>query len=528
MSAETPQAVSLIHSLMHPDQFDPPPKKCELIETHISWVILAGPYAYKIKKAIDLGFLDFSTLEKRHFFCQEELRLNKRLAPDIYLSVVPITGSVEQPRWGGCGEPIEYAVKMRAFPQEAQLDRALAIDGLEPRQIDILAKCIADFHALADVAGAKSNYGEPEVIYQPIEENFKQIREHVSNSTFLETLAELQQWSETTYAGLHSIFCQRKNDSFIRECHGDMHLQNIAWQDDAPIVFDCIEFSPSLRWIDVISDVAFLLMDLQKRKQGELALRFLGNYLEYTGDYAGVRVLRFYQVYRALVRAKIDAIRSHQPGIEKAEKAKAETDFSDYLQLAFGYIQPVRPRLIITRGMSASGKSTVSKTLVEQLGAIRIRSDVERKRLFGLGLEDDGKTSVGEGMYTAEATEKTYSKLEELAAELLGSGYSVLVDAVFLHRHERQQFQDLAASREIPFVILEFTVGAKTLRERIVKRKNDVSDADLKVLEMQLSRWQPLESKERSYAITVDTTGEVDTEGLAAEIKGKSLFLGKG
>jgi predicted kinase len=178
--------------------------------------------------------------------------------------------------------------------------------------------------------------------------------------------------------------------------------------------------------------------------------------------------------------------------------------------------------------MSASGKSTVSKTLVEQLGAIRIRSDVERKRLFGLGLEDDGKTSVGEGMYTAEATEKTYSKLKELAAELLGSGYSVLVDAVFLHRHERQQFQDLAASREIPFVILEFTVGVKTLRERIVKRKNDVSDADLKVLEMQLSRWQPLESKERSYAITVDTTGEVDTEGLAAEIKGKSLFLGKG
>ncbi|TKB11812.1 bifunctional aminoglycoside phosphotransferase/ATP-binding protein [Desulforhopalus sp. IMCC35007] len=524
MSAETLQAVSLINSLMHPDQFDPPPKKCELIETHISWVILAGPYAYKIKKAIDLGFLDFSTLEKRHFFCQEELRLNRRLAPEIYLSVVPITGSVEQPRWAGGGEPIEYAVKMRAFPQEAQLDRALAINGLEPRQIDILAKRIADFHALADVAAGKSNYGEPEVILQPIEENFRQIREHVSNSTFLDKLKELKQWSEATYTRLYPSFGQRKTDGFIRECHGDMHLQNIAWQDDAPIVFDCIEFSPSLRWIDVISDVAFLLMDLEKKKQGELAQRFLGNYLEYTGDYAGVRLLRFYQVYRALVRAKIDAIRAHQPGIEKAEKVNAETDFSDYLQLALGYIQPVRPRLIITRGMSASGKSTVSKVLLEHLGAIRIRSDVERKRLFGLGLEDDGHAAVGEGMYTAEATEKTYSKLEELAAVLLGAGYSVLVDAVFLHRHERQRFQALAASRETPFVILEFTADAKTLRERIVKRKNDVSDANLKVLEMQLSRWQPLASQERGYAITVDTTGEVDTGALAAEIKGKACF----
>ncbi len=240
---------------MDPDQFDPPPEKCILIETHISWVILAGSYAYKIKKAIDLGFLDFSTLEKRHFFCQEELRLNKRLAPEIYLSVVPITGIAEQPRWAGEGEPIEYAVKMRAFPQEAQLDRALAIGGLQPRQIDILAKSIADFHALAGVAEVKSRYGDPELIFQPIEENFRQIREHVTDVNILQKLAELEQWSETTLMSLHSIFCQRKTDGFIRECHGDMHLQNIAWQDDAPIVFDCIEFSPALRWIDVISDV---------------------------------------------------------------------------------------------------------------------------------------------------------------------------------------------------------------------------------------------------------------------------------
>lgn len=524
MSAVTLQPVSLITSLMHPDQFDPPPKKCVLIETHISWVILAGSYAYKIKKALDLGFLDFSTLEKRRFFCEEELRLNKRLAPDIYLSVVPITGSVEQAQWGGEGKVIEYAVKMRAFPQEAQLDRTLALEGLQPVQVDILARWIGDFHALAEVAKEKSNFGDPDIIFQPIEENFRQLREHITDVKILHTLAELEQWSEATFKILHPVFCQRKIDGFVRECHGDMHLQNIAWQDDTPIVFDCIEFSPSLRWIDVISDVAFLLMDLQDRQEPQLAQRFLNNYLEYTGDYGGVSVLRFYQVYRALVRAKIDAIRADQPGISSAEQAKAKEDFTDYLQLACGYIQPIRPQLIITRGVSASGKSTVSKTLLEHLGALRIRSDVERKRLFGIGADDAGKAAVGEGMYTTEATEKTYRTLEELAGQVLDADYSVIVDAVFLHHHERRRFKKLAESREVPFVIVECTAGAETLRARIVQRKNDVSDADLKVLEMQLSKWQPLDNKESSYAITVDTTNQVDTRSLAAQIKAKNVL----
>lgn len=525
MSTATLQPASLITSLMHPDQFDPPPEKCTLIETHISWVILAGSYVYKIKKAIDLGFLDFSTLEKRHFFCEEELRLNKRLAPEIYLSVVPITGSVEQPRWAGEGEPIEYAVKMRAFPQEAQLDRALAIGGIQPRQIDILAKVIADFHALAEVAEMKSRYGDPDVIFQPIEENFRQIREHVTDVNILQKLSELEQWTTTEFHRLHSVFCQRKTGGFIRECHGDMHLQNIAWQDDAPIVFDCIEFSPALRWIDVISDIAFLLMDLQNRKQPELAQRFLNEYMEHTGDYAGVSVLRFYQVYRAMVRAKIGAIRVHQRGIKPVEKATAEQDFFNYLQLALGYIQSVRPQLIITRGMSASGKSTVSKALVEQLGALRIRSDVERKRLFGCRPEDDSKAAVGEGMYTTEATEKTYKKLAELATSVLSAGYSVFVDAVFLRPRERQQFEKLARARKTPFVILEFTASPETLRQRIVQRTNDVSDADLRVLEMQMAKWQPLESKELACSITVDTTNsQVDIKTLAAQIAAKNLF----
>lgn len=519
MNAATLQPFSLINSLMQPDIYDPPVEKCLLIETHISWVILAGPYAYKIKKSIDLGFLDFSTLEKRHFYCQEELRLNKRLAPAVYLSVVSITGTVEKPHWAGKGDAIEYAIKMQAFPQEAQLDRILVKVELQARQIDMLARHIANFHDNINIAELDSSYGDPELIFQPVEENFRQIREHVKNADALHSLAELEDWSDSTFNALQTLFRQRKAAGFIRECHGDMHLRNIAWVDDAPLVFDCIEFSPGLRWIDVISDVAFLVMDLQDRKQPILARRFLNNYLQHTGDYSSLGVLQFYLVYRALVRAKIDAIRAHQAGISRKEQAEAEKEFSEYLNLALHYIRVAKPQLIITRGMSASGKSTLSQALVEQLDAVRIRSDVERKRLFGLLPEEDGQAGVGKGIYTAEATEMTYRKLEGLAAQILDAGYSVIVDAVFLNHAERDQFTKLAESRQVPFSILECHADAEILRQRIVQRKKGVSDADLEIFAMQCSKWLPLHKDERIYTVTIDTSVPVDIPLLAMQIK---------
>ncbi|MGB3209583.1 MAG: AAA family ATPase [Desulforhopalus sp.] len=522
MSATTLQPLSLITSLMKPELYDHAVKKCVLFETHISWVIVAEPYAYKIKKSVNLGFLDFSTLEKRHFYCNEELRLNKRLASSIYLSVVPITGTYEHPQWAGEGEVIEYAVRMLAFPQQAQLDRVLGRGALQQEQIDILARHIADFHHQTDVADIDSIYGDPKCVFQPVEENFKQIYAHVSNEKVLGTLAELKQWSLATFQQLHSIFVQRKADGCIRECHGDMHLRNIAWVEEGPIVFDCIEFSPSLRWIDVMSDVAFLVMDLQDRKYPELAQRFLNNYLQHTGDYAGLRVLRFYQVYRALVRAKIDAIRAQQVGISKEEQDEAEQDFFDYLKLALDYIQPVKQQLIITRGLSASGKSTVTQLLLEQAGAIRVRSDVERKLLFGLQPENGGHSAVESGIYTRDATRRTYGKLLERAAQIIDAGYSVIVDAVFLHHEERDQFRKLADTKQAAYIILECTADAETLRQRIVRRKNDVSDADLKVLEMQRVRWQPLLPDECINTVTVDTGKPYDINFLAAEINEKS------
>ena len=508
---------SLIAALMKSCAQDLSAKKCEIIETHASWVILTGKYAYKIKKPINLGFLDFSTLEKRRFCCEEELRLNQRLAPDIYLGLAPIFGSPERPEWTGSGKAIEFAVKMVQFPQEAQLDRALSSGSLQPRHIDAFACLIAGFHRQITVAGADSSFGDPDHIRKPVQENFFQIRKHVSERKLLELLSELENWTQSGLNALEPVFLRRKSEGYIRECHGDLHLRNLAWINDAPVVFDCIEFNPELRWIDVISDAAFLVMDLQDRHQPQLAQRFLNLYLEHTGDYGGLAVLPFYLTYRALVRAKVNAILANQPGIGKKQKYEALRDFHDYIGLAKRHACPGRPQLIITHGMSASGKSTLTQPILEHLEAIRIRSDVERKKSFGLEPDADGHAGIGAGIYTGEATERTYARLAELAGIILDAGYSVIVDASFLKINQRLKFQQLAAAKQSPYIILAFSASPETLRRRIIERPKNVSDADLSVLEHQLQNHTPLTESERRFTVEIDTI-KIDT-GAPVDIR---------
>ncbi|MGB5156915.1 AAA family ATPase [Desulfobacterium sp. N47] len=507
----------LISALMNPDLYDHAVTDCKLIETHASWIILTGTYAYKIKKPVNLGFLDFSTLEKRHFLCKEELRLNKRLAPGLYLELITITGSEAKPLLNGIGGPIEFAVKMVQFPQEVQFDRMLAKGELTVRHIDAIARLIADFHKKTAVAPKKSEYGDLEHIRKPVENNFIQIRKNIKNGNNI-LIDELEGWCKSAFERLKQTFIQRKAEGFIRECHGDMHLRNIAWINNSPVAFDCIEFDPNLRWIDVISEIAFLIMDIEARKHPQLAKCFLNNYLEKSGDYPGLCVLPYYVVYRALVRAKIASIRAKQQGISEEEKTEAENEFINYLRLAKRCTKAVSPKLIITRGLSASGKSTVTRQLIEQMYAIRIRSDVERKRIFGISTEDNSKASYCENIYTSGATKQTYDKLAVLAEKVLDAGYSVIVDAAFLKFEERNRFRILAESKKAPYIILEFLATHDTLRKRIIKREKEVSDADLPVLEQQISFWQPLDEGEKDMSIKIDTEIAVDIMVLADKI----------
>jgi aminoglycoside phosphotransferase family enzyme len=314
-----------ITSMLKPEVYDHPVTNMELIETHISWIILTGDFAYKIKKPVDFGFLDFSTLEKRKNFCEQELTLNRRLAPAIYLAVVAITGTQNNPVISTHnelfkGEAIEYAVKMTQFPQSSQLDNMLAAGELKAEHMDVIAEMVADFHQTVEVAGDSMEYGNKETISQPIKENFTQINEHLDTTPYADTLSALLMWSSSEFVKLKPVFEQRKTNGFIRECHGDMHLRNMVWLNTGPSAFDCIEFNPQLRWIDVISEVAFLVMDLQDRQQYQLASRFLNAYLEVTGDYAALSVLPYYLCYRALVRAKVNALRLEQKNILEEER----------------------------------------------------------------------------------------------------------------------------------------------------------------------------------------------------------------
>lgn len=512
---------AMIQALLRPDAYDHPVSAVELVETHISWVILTGCYAYKIKKPVDLGFVDFSTLERRQRFCLEEIRLNRRLAPEIYIEVVSISGSAESPRISpNSEEPIEYAVKMVQFSRANELDKMVERGELTRTHIEAFARLIATFHEAIDRAAADSGYGNGEQVIQPVEENFKQIRQRVSDPECLDKLHRVEEWSRGEFQRLEPLFKGRKEDGYVRECHGDLHLANMAWVEDEPLVFDCIEFNPSLRWIDVLSEVAFLTMDLEERGQAELAYLFLNAYLELIGDYAGLPVLSFYFAYRLMVRAKVEAIRAYQQPRDSGSRMDAEKSFRKYLELGVGHTRPKTPRLVITCGLSGSGKSSLTQSLLGPLQAIRIRSDVERKRLYGLPAEDDdGKGKPDFDLYGAEASRQTYNQLVELAEAGLEGGFTIIVDATCLKAAQRMLFQSLAAKKQAPYSILNVTASEKELRRRLENRRNGVSDADVTVMQEQLSAFETFGETEAAHVIQVDTELEIDTESLVEGIE---------
>ena len=489
----------LIQSLLQPRFYPHPVADCQLIETHISWVILAGEFAYKIKKPQNLSCLDFSSLEQRHHYCAEEIRLNRRLAPAIYLDVLSIGGSAEHPLYQHT-PAIEYAVKMRRFDMHKQLDILLDQGRLDSTIIDAFAQAIAHFHQAIAGARPPAELGSPAQVWQPMGENFQQIRGLPIGTQEDTCLCALETWCHAQYQQHHALFSQRLAQGFVRECHGDMHLGNLAWIDQAPLIFDGIEFNPTLRWIDVISEIAFLVMDLHQHRRSDLAWRLLNRYLEHSGDYAGLPLLNFYLVYRAMVRAKIAAIRLAQLEAGAAQGA-ARDELQGYLQLAESFTRPPQARLLICHGLSGSGKSMLGLQLLEQIGGLRIRSDVERKRLFGLHAQQRGEPSL----YQAGATAQTYQQLASLAGTMLGAGFTVMVDASFLDAAERERFARLAREYDCPFWILAFSASETSLRQRLAARQGDASDANATVLDRQLARFRPLAGSELKQTLRIDS-----------------------
>ena len=490
-----------------------------LVETHVSWVLLAESLAYKLKKPVQLAFLDFTTLAARRHFCEEELRLNRRLAPALYLDVVDVCDSPQGPTFGGAGPVVDVAVRMRRFPDGALWSEMLAEGTLAPRHIDALAQRLADFHRDAAVAPPGSGFGSPashERVTQGVIDAIDAVdarrRADGTPGPAIDWPA-LRAWLVQQQTALAPLRAARLRAGRVRECHGDLHLANVLQLAGEATAFDCIEFDADLRWIDVLDDIAFLAMDLLANGRRDLAFRFINAYLAAGGDYDGLPLLRHGMVCRALVRARVTALSQKQ-----GTHSVARCGQHDYLALASALSCSVDARLAITHGLPGSGKSFAAQGVVEAAGAISVRSDVERKRLFGLGARQSSRGHVPGGIYDLAATQRTYSRLREIATAALAAGWPVVVDAAFLLRSEREAFSAVAASRCVPFTVLDCQAEQPLLRQRLAQRQVDgvdASEADAAVLDRLTAVDEPLAAAERAAAIVVDAAQRLPPATLA-------------
>ena len=489
---------ALIDGLLRPGAHPEPVEHVERIDTHISTVLLAGAHAYKFRKPVKLGFLDFSTLERRYQDCREELRLNQRSAPQVYLDVVAIIGSRSAPRIvtdfdRDRDEVLEFAVRMRRFDPSLAFDRLAQCHRLTPDHVDRLASAVADLHARAEPAPANDDAGNASARW--IDGNVTELRELMHSAADRARIDALALWSSGEQHARAALIAARARSGSVRECHGDLHLGNIVLLDGTPVLFDAVEFNAELRFIDVMSDVAFTFMDLIDNGMPSLAWRFVSAYIERTGDYEGLALLRLYAVYRALVRAKVALIRQQQPQVAQHVRLREHTSFEHYLALAERLAATGRGAIVVMTGLAGSGKSTVARCLAEAIGGITVRSDIERKRLFGIA---PLATSDG-AIYTAEATLRTYDRLAALAATIVAAEVPVVVDAACLRRHERRRLRELAAELGVLHMLVVCEAPAEVLLARVRLRAGaatDPSEADEAVLERQFEWREALAADE--------------------------------
>jgi len=521
-------STTLINSLQQANAYPHTVSNVQLIETHISWVLLTGDYAYKVKKPVDFGFLNFSTLEQRKFFCGEELRLNRRYAPDIYLGVVPISVDNNNVKMDNSnGEVIDYAVKMRQFDTSKTLDILAAQKGLDLEIIHQIGRDLAEFHnrlmaSKPPSADLNPQLGSPEAVWFPINENFKQIAPMLENQLHLNDLADIKQQSIASFNDLKELIQSRFDNGFIRECHGDLHLGNMAKKtasedNNEVLFFDCIEFNVSFRQIDVMSELAFTLMDLEAREMPTEANALLNTYLEYRDDYAGLKLLNFYKTYYAIVRAKVSLLETGSANPSEIKAHPKYTDFIKYIDLAKSYAKHIKPFIAITHGVSGSGKSTIAEQISGASNAIRIRSDVERKHLFGLQPHEASDQNI----YTKEASQNTFKRLGDLLTVINTADYSAIVDATFLHKNRRDDFAKHAKQLNSSFWILDCQAPIEELEQRLTFRAQDTqeaSEADIDVLRSQLKHQEALTQNELESTIAIDTSSTFNVKEIVDKL----------
>ncbi|PZO18248.1 MAG: adenylyl-sulfate kinase [Leptolyngbya foveolarum] len=506
---------TLVQQMLLPEFYSHPvTEPVRLMQTHVSYVLLTGDYVYKLKKPVNFGFLDYSTLEKREHFCQEELRLNQRGAGSLYLSVVQINESAGVYEIDGEGDAADYAVKMRQFPQSALLSSQFEQGEFDEVKVRSLAKTIAEFHSKTRTSDHIRSYGTVEKIREAFDENYAQTEgfvggDAVSKPQTQKQFDETKAYTDNFFATRQELLQQRLDKDRIRACHGDLHLGNICEWNDKILLFDCIEFNEPFRFVDVMYDIAYVVMDLEIAGRKDLSNAFINQYAEETGDWEGLKVLPMYVSRQSYVRAKVTSFMLGDPSVSDEDKKAASEKAAKYYRLSWSYLQDYQPgekgSIAAMAGLSGSGKSTTARLLAEQSGAIHLRSDAVRKHLAGIPLDQKG----GDDLYTAEMSDKTYSRLIDLGVQLANEGYSVVLDAKFDRKAKREEAIAAAKAQNLPLAFVHCQAPEDVLKTRLDQRSGDIADATADILARQ--SMEP-------FAET-DTVKVVDTTQSRAEIQ---------
>jgi aminoglycoside phosphotransferase family enzyme/predicted kinase len=504
----------LIRAMSDPGIYPHGPESVQVVQTHISAVFIAGDLVYKVKKPFDFGFLDYTTLEKRKHFCQQEVLLNSRFSEDIYLGVVPIHQDRKGVNLRGHGEEIEAAVLMRRIPQDRVLENMLRNEEVTETILDRVAHRLAYFHSYAAGGPEIAGFGSIEVIYQNLRENFDQTLPFIGRTIDRNTHEEISARATDYLESHRDLIRDRMNKGFIRDCHGDLHLDHVVILNEIMLV-DCIEFNDRFRYGDTAADLAFLLMDLDFQGFPAFGDRISQQYAAASEDPDILKLIGFYKSYRAFVRGKVNSFSLDDHEMSESDRSAAQDKAQEYFRLSLASLKPPpRPALIIMFGLSGSGKSYLGSRLGVRLGIAPILSDVVRKETMGVPITQHQLDMYGQGIYTPNATERTYRVLMDKARRLLKRGESVILDATFLRYQDRILAKEVAREAGARFVLLECSVPDDIARQRLetrIVKENGPSDGRWEIYGQQKSRFEAIRPEELEYHRQWDSTSDVNS-----------------